>query len=769
MARAVAAFRAAWEHPRWGSAFRLAVAYVVVVEIVIQLIFGRIDIPFVHLSLIEIGRKNVSVPRGVFVNGAVIGSLYALVGMGIILVYRANRIINFASAALGSVPAVIALILISRKGLPYLAAIPIVLIGAAVLGGGVEVVFVRRFREAPRLILTVATIGIAQLLAFVEFYVPKWVSGQSIPPTSFPTPFHRFHFNVGIVRFTGDHVVTLVVVLGIVLGLGAFFRFTDMGIAVRASAENSERASLLGIPVRRVSTVVWVIAAVMSGLGVFLRAPLVGLPIGGLIGPSVLLFGLGAAVIGRMESLPTTFLAGMFIGIVDQTAVFSTRRATLANAVMLIVIPVALLAQRAHLSRAQEIGASTWQTVKEFRPVPIELRDVPEVVWGKVVLGTLVVALVVAAPFIVGSTRVGLLTLIVIYAIVGVSLVILTGWGGQISLGQFAFAGIGAAVAGGMAARLHADFFVTVVVAGLVGAAVAVLIGLPALRIQGLFLAVTTLAFAFTVQNFILNREFFGWLLPKDFQFVERPILYHRYDVGPDRRFYYLCLGFLVLCLAMARSLRRHRAGRILIGVRDNTHTMQAFGVNPARTRIATFAIAGFVAALAGALLAYQQGTVDAGTYSPLVSINLFAMTVIGGLTSLPGAMLGAVYVLGVPYLLQDRIQQAALLTTGAGLLFLLLFLPGGLSEALYRARDAFLRRVAARRRIHVASLVADSLVVADTSGDEHVVAAAEQHVLAGPGLEARRDVVRCPACGEEVPVDQVTEHEHFTMVETPT
>ena len=87
----------------------------------------------------------------------------------------------------------------------------------------------------------------------------------------------------------------------------------------------------------------------------------------------------------------------------------------------------------------------------------------------------------------------------------------------------------------------------------------------------------------------------------------------------------------------------------------------------------------------------------------------------------------------------------------------------------MYRARDAFLRRVAARRRIHVASLVADSLVVADTSGDEHVVAAAEQHVLAGPGLEARRDVVRCPACGEEVPVDQVTEHEHFTMVETPT
>jgi branched-chain amino acid transport system permease protein len=710
------AFLAAWRHPRIGPLLRVVVAYVVVVEVGVQFLFGRLDIPGIDVSWLEPGRKSAPIPRGLFVNGAVVGSLYALVAIGLILVYRANRIINFSQAALGSVPAVLALVLMSRRGLPYGVAIPIALIGGALLGALVEIAFIRRFRRAPRLILTVATIGVAQVLAFVEFYIPKWVSGEALPPTDFPTPFGRFDFNVGIVRFTGDHVLTVLVVLAIVVALGAFFRYTDMGIAVRASAENGERAALLGIPVRRVSTVVWIIAAVVSATGIFLRAPLVGLPLGGLIGPSVVLFGLAAAVVGRMEHMPTAFIAGMGLGIIDQAAVYSTNRPTLARATILVVILLALLLQRASFSRAYELGASTWQTVREFRPIPTELRNVREIVAMRVVGGLGVVGLVLTAPYLVGDDNVGLTTQMLLFAMVGVSLVILTGWAGQISLGQFAFAGVGAAVAGGLAANHHWDFFVTLAVAGLAGAAVSVVIGLPALRIQGLFLAVTTLAFAFTVENFVLNREFFGWLMPKEGleHFVERPVLYDRFDTAPDKRFYYLCLVFLVLALGAAASLRRNRSGRILIGARDNAAMVQAFGVSPARTRLAAFAISGFIAAVAGALLAYQQGTVTPGTFSPLASVEVFAMTVIGGLTSLPGAMLGAVYVKGVPHLLSDYMDNAALLSTGAGLLALLLFLPGGLSEAYYRVRDGLLRRVAARHQLYVPSLVADTRVVVE-------------------------------------------------------
>jgi branched-chain amino acid transport system permease protein len=527
-----------------------------------------------------------------------------------------------------------------------------------------------------------------------------------------------------------------------------------------------------------VSTVVWVLAALMSAAGVFLRAPLVGLPITGFIGPALLLNGLAVAVIARMESLPTAFAGGMLIGIIDQAAIFSTNRAALANAIMLIVILIALLVQRTALSRAQEAGASTWQAVKDFRPIPAELRDLREVRGLRYGLGGLIVALLLAGPFIVRDTNTGLLTVAVIYAIVAVSLVILAGWAGQISLGQFAISGIGAAVAGGLAANHNWDFFATLVVAGVAGALVAVVIGLPALRIQGLFLAVTTLAFAFTVQSFVLTREFFGWLLPEDFTSVARPVLYGRFamttdsevlwfTVRADAKFYYLCLVFLVLFLAVARSLRKNRSGRVLIGTRENGRLMQAFGVNLARTRLAAFAISGFIAAVAGALYAYQQGVVEPASYAPEKSIELFAMTVIGGLTSLPGAMLGAAFVKGLPLLPGlKNVDQIELLTSGAGLVLVLYFLPGGLAEGVYRLRDRWLRFAAARNGIHVPSLVADSLVQDSEEADDSLMAA-EEHLLETARLEQSDDVIVCPACGALVPLVDARNHEHFAPLTT--
>ncbi len=726
---------AVWNHPRYGVAVKLAVGYILFIEIAIQLVFGR-----VRLLGLDVGRFDLAVPRGEILGGAVIGVLYALVGMGLILVYRANRIINFAQAQLGAVPAVVALLLIAKHGWPYLAAIPVMLVGAAVLGATVEVTLVRRFSNAPRLILTVVTIGIGLLLLILEFYSKKLVGGDLIDSVglTFPTPFQNFRFHIGPSTLSGDHLFAVVVVAVLVAALSAFFRFTDIGIAVRASAENAERASLLGIPVKRVSTIVWILAAVLSAVGVFLRTPLVGLPLSGFVGPSLLLFGLAVAVIARMESLPTAFVGGILIGVIDRAALFSTRRAALANAVMFVVVVVALLAQRSKLSRAMDTGVSTWQAVKEIRPTPIELRDLPEVRAARIALYVIGGGLALAAPWIFGSFKTSAATLIVLYAMIGVSLVILTGWAGQISLGQYAIAGIGAAVAGGLAANHGWDFFGALFTGALAGALVAVLVGLPALRIQGLFLAVTTLAFAFAVQNFILRREFFGWLLPKDNSFTDRPVLYERWDltssskilgvtVDGDAKFYFVCLAFLVLVLGMARSFRQLRSGRVLIGVRDNGRVMQAFGVNLASTRLAAFAVSGFIAGLAGALLAYQNVVFSPGAFSPEQSISLFVMAVTGGVGSLLGAVLGAIYLIGVPLLPGLRgIELIDLLTSGLGVLIVLLFLPGGFAEGAYRLRDQFLRKVAERHNIVVSSLVADVRVEAPA---DEVLEHAAEHV----------------------------------------
>lgn len=727
-AQSWARFRAAWDHPLYGFLLRGVLGYVVLVEIVLQLAFGEVP-------LLGLGPRGSSLPRGVFINGLVVGTLYALIAMGLILVYRANRVINFAQAQLGAVPAVLALLLMTIHDWPYLVVVPIALGGGALLGGAVELGFVRRFQSASRMALTVVTIGVGFLLLILEVAVKYWLGGDLEHVTTFPTPFQGFEFALGIVRFTGDSVVTVLIVSVLVAALAAFFRFTDLGIAVRAAAENAPRASLLGVPVGRVSTIVWVIAGLLSAVGIFLRAPLMGLPIAGFVGPAVLIFGLAAAVMARMEHLPTALLSGMFVGIVDQTVLFATGRASLASGAILVVILVALLVQKADVSRAMLTG-SNWEMVKNYRPIPAELRRLPEVtnarkgMWGSVAL------LALLAPFLFGAGGASFATLILIFSMVGVSLVVLTGWAGQISLGQFAIAGSGAAIAGGLAANYNTDFFVALTAAGLGGALIALLVGLPALRIQGLLLAVTTLAFAFAVRDVVLNREYFPWLLPDQSSFVERPWLYGhiRLDepsqLGPitltgHAKLYYLTLILLLLVMGGAAAFRSSRSGRLLMGVRDNSRMTEAFGISSVHTRLVAFAVSGFIAALAGALLAYEQGAVDSGTFTPERSIQIFVMTVIGGIGSLSGAVLGAVFVLGVPLLPGLRqIELVELLSSGLGVLIILYFLPGGLTEGMYRLRDQYLRWVAARHDLHVPSLVADSLV--GEQDDEVILAASE-------------------------------------------
>jgi branched-chain amino acid transport system permease protein len=293
-------------------------------------------------------------------------------------------------------------------------------------------------------------------------------------------------------------------------------------------------------------------------------------------------------------------------------------------------------------------------------------------------------------------------------------------------------------VAGGLAANHGMDFFVSLLAAGAVGAIVAILIGLPALRVQGMFLAVVTLAFAAAVQNFVLKPQYFSWLLPHESSRVERPLLYKRIDVQGDVAFYYVCLAVLVLAYLSCRSLRASRSGRSFIAVRDNVRAAQSYGLNAAGSRLAAFAVSGFIAAVAGALLAYQQGSVDRDAFSILASIDVFVFTVIGGLTSLPGALLGALYYEGLKYFgpTTFHLRNLDVLATGVGVLVLLLMLPGGLAEGAYRLRDAFLRDLARRRGILVPSLVADRRVdVMPEPAETGILAHADDLVEAGtPG-----------------------------------
>ena len=654
-------------------------------------------------------------PIGVLVQGLVIGGLTALIAFGIALTYRANRIVNFAGGDLGALPASLAVLLIvSDVGLPYFVAVPVGLIAAIALGAVVDFLLIRRFFKAPRLVLTVVTIGLSQLLGILGLVLPA-AFDITTPPQSFPSPFD-FTFRIGRTVFSGNDVIAMIAVVVLVVGLGAFFRYTNVGIAIRASAEGAERASLLGVPVKRIETIVWVVAALLSFSGVFLRAGVVGLPFGQLVGPALLVRALAAAVIGKMERFPVILVASLALGMVESAIVFSTGRASLVDPILFVVIVGAMILRKAGVaSRTDE--RSSWQAAKDVRPIPEELVDVPEVRWGVRAVKLLGLAFVLLLPLVFSEAQINLATVVAFTAIVGLSLVLLTGWAGQVSLGQFAFFGIGAAVASHVTTALGWDLSVAIVLAGLVGAAAAMIIGVPALRVRGLYLAVITLSFALATSAYVLNPEFMHWLPTGRF---DRPPLFGRISLDTETRYYYFAIAGVLLTLAALRGIRGSRTGRVLVGVRENERAAQAYGVNAVAAKLTAFALSGFIAAAAGGMFVHHQQALTFQSYGVAKSFGVFIAVVVGGLGSPFGAILGVSIIEGITYFknaFPETIQLYLAFFTGSiGLIFVLLVLPGGLASAVYLLRDRLLRLVAERRSIMVPSLVADGRVADPTA-----------------------------------------------------
>ena len=644
-------------------------------------------------------------PPGILLRGAVVGGLYALGAIGIVLVWRGSGTVNFAQAELGAVAAVVAIELVVRYEVNYFVAVAIGLVLAALIGWLVDVAIIRRFRNAPRLILTVATIGVAQVLAGIAILIPLAFSG--IGAGRFTTPFSA-SFSLDPVTFDGNYLVVLVVVPVVLGALAWFLRSTDYGVGIRAAADNHDRANLLGIPTRRLSSLVWAMAAMLSAIAVMLRVPLVGFASfanvsGG--GNALLLRILTAAVIGRMENLPRTVVAAIGIGMFEELASSTFSNTNVVDALLVVVILIALLLQRDAFRRSSETGISSWKAIREVRPVPAELAALPEVRWGRRALQAVLLVAAVTVPVWARPSQEQAMALLLVYAIVAISLLILTGWAGQISLGQFALVGIGGATTGILYASHGWDYLAALPVGMIVAAAVAVVIGLPALRVRGPFLAVTTLAFAVTTSTYFLNTRYFSWFVPTG---VVPPVLWERIDLGQGWIQYEACLVGLLLAIVAARNLRGSRVGRVLLAVRDNEAASATMTIEPTRAKLLAFALSGAFAGLAGSLYVVLQGGIFADAFDAEVSIRLFSMVVIGGLSTIPGAILGAAYVRGAEFFLP---AQWSLIASGVGILVLLLILPEGLGGGLYRLRDGLLRRIAVRRGLHVPSLLADRRV----------------------------------------------------------
>jgi branched-chain amino acid transport system permease protein len=648
-----------------------------------------------------------STPLGVVLDGVVQGSLTGLVAVGLILVYRTTRILNFAQVALGASAGAVTYQLVSGYGVAFAVAVPFGLLAAAAAGVIAELLL-RRFSRAPRLVVTIATLALAPTLTQIMSRLvatlnpaPPGQSQLAGSIRSIPPLLPQVHVTVAPITFGFAQILTVAGSLLAMLALALFLRRTRWGQAVRGAAENSEAAWLLGINVRLLSTVVWALAALLSGLGAVFQLAMNGIDTSNLDGGAItILPALVAAMVAGMESMPQAMAFSTWLMIVKGSLQWALPGNHLFEPGLLLLMLGALVLQRGRLQRRESKQGGAWEAVRDVRPTPVELLAVPAVRRARIAIPAVGIALLVLLPFVVPAGQAHSAELVMIMTIVAISLMLLTGWAGQVSLGHYALVAVGAVVGGGL--TVHGwSFWLALPFASLLSALLAVAVGVPALRIRGLYLAPVTLAFAVAASSLLFDPQLFGWLLPGTA--IARPHLLS-VDLGDERWMYLVVLAFTAAVVYVTVRLRRTRFGRVLIALRDNDRAAQSVGVSLLPTRLAAFAVSGFLAGLAGVLLAHVNLSVEAADFGADRSLFIFLLLVVGGLGNVSGAILGAAVAGGLDIFLPGFANLAG----GSGALAVLLLAPGGLSQLLYGMRDAVLRVVALRLRIVVPSLFVD-------------------------------------------------------------
>ncbi|MDG2025974.1 MAG: ABC transporter permease [Acidimicrobiales bacterium] len=657
-------------------------------------------------------------PAGNIVQGVILGLITAMVAVGMWLIFRANRVINFATAEFGFLPGIIAMLLIVESGWAWWAGFGVGVIIAGLLGVITEFVIIRRFFDSPRLVLTVATIGVAQLFGLIAIFVPAWwdttLQNQRIEP-----PFGSV-LDIGNFRFDANDLMVVIIAPTILIAVGLLLRYTRLGVAIRASAELPSRAMLLGIPVKGLQSVVWAIFGVLTFTALFLRIGVFGTPVAGQLGLLFFLRGLAALTLGRFTHLPTIIASALAIGVLQQGVAWNTdgeEAQQVIGAVIGVIVVLSLVLRRDRGLRSAIDGAS-WQSVGESRPVAAVFRRLLLVRVGRIAgFAVIAFSLLWWLPYSgqFGTTVQHRFAIIFIFTILFISLGVLTGWAGMLSLGQLGFFAIGGVVAGKLTVEYDLDYLLALLAAGAAGAAASLVVGVPALRLRGNYLAVATLVFSIAVAGYFLNPQFFDWVLRPTDRIERNPIL-GVVDWRTTRASYFVALAVTAVMILAANAIRRSRTGRILIALRDNEDGTEAFGISAVRAKLTAFAISGFFAAVAGGVAVHHDQFFQPD--NPLFNLSIFTGAVLGGLGTAAGAALGALYFNGTFFWLREEWR---LFTSAIGTLLILWLAPSGLHGLWQTVRDMFLRWYGARRGVVDADLSEDLLDVSAPESLEEV------------------------------------------------
>jgi branched-chain amino acid transport system permease protein len=616
------------------------------------------------------------------------GAVYAAIGLGVVLTYRASGVLNFAQGAMalyltyvfvwlrntGDLTLPVGTIHLGAA-LGLYPALAVALVLAAVLGLLSYALIFRPLRHAPQLAKVVASVGLMVTLEAVT--VLRFGTAGAIVPQVLPaTPI-----KVLGLQLPRDRLILAAVVVLAAVVLWALYRFTRFGLLTRAVSENERGVLSLGSSADRIAALNWMLAAVIAALVGILVGPITDLD--PQVFTLVIVPALGAVLLGGLTSFGWTVVGGLLIGMLQsevqkfQIAFSWFPRSGVGDALPFVIILVVLLVRGRRLPTRGEL------TTQTLPPAPPARRPV----LNAAVLAPIGVVLL----FVLHTqNRVSLINSMG-GALVCLSFVLVTGYVGQISLAQMAFAGVAGFTLGPLAVHLHVPFPIAPLLAAAAAALAGVVVGAAAVRLRGIQLAAATIGFSVAIsslwfQSPHLTGGFSGTNIPPPEIFgVNLGISGATTGSYPRVVFGLLTLGVLVIVALGVANLRRSATGRRLLAVRANERAAAAAGVNVAATKLLAFAASAFIAGLGGALLAYQQGNVSSPSFGVFVSLSFLAFAYLGGITTISGALVGGSLVAGgVVFTVLNQwipgINQYQMLIGGLGLIVTAVLNPVGIA-----------------------------------------------------------------------------------------
>ncbi|MDQ1695119.1 MAG: branched-chain amino acid transport system ATP-binding protein livM [Frankiaceae bacterium] len=606
---------------------------------------------------------------------------YILFSIGIVVIYRASRVLNLAHGAMAMVPAYFYYSL-TKHGTPRVVAIGLAILGGAALGVAVEALFVRRLRRQGPTAQTVGTVAVTGLLIAL---VAKVYGTSPIQP---PAVFPKGQVTIAGASVAYGSIALLLIGLLAAAGLLAFFRFTQFGLALRGAAQNRTAASIVGINPDMAASAAWAVGGATAALAGVLLAAVTNL------NPYTLslevLPGFVAALIGGLESLVGAIIGAVIAGLAFGIVPLISQLPVIGSPLRLAGAPqlvLTLLALGVMISRGRRLSGADADTSALGAATAAFTRRSPV---RPTTLALL--ALLLIWPWIVPFSVLGSSLLALEYAVVALSLVVLSGWVGQISLAQATFVGIGALVTGLIARDVGVGFPFDVVIGVVAAAAAATILGAVALRIRGLYLAVATLIFAWMGDAFLFPSPWLGAsggssTIPN--QRIGHPGGLVSIDLTSRRVVFLIFLAVIALVVLGLSNLRDTRVGRAFFAIRGSEVAAASLGVHVTRYKLYAFAVAGALAGLGGGMLIVDQRTVVPASFFFTVSLQYLAIAVVGGMSSLGGGVAAGVLFAGLNELFYRVSALAGWLDlVSASLLAVVLLLyPGGLAAAFASAK----------------------------------------------------------------------------------